>query len=111
LRVVYPAREGDAGHAIWRRDYEGAAALFSFVLQPCDDRAVARFIDSLALFGIGSSWGGYESLIVPADIERFRSVTRWNPGGPTLRLHIGLEDPDDLIADLEQGFGRLKSPA
>ncbi|MGQ0751465.1 MAG: cystathionine beta-lyase [Betaproteobacteria bacterium] len=111
LRVIYPALEGDAGHALWKRDYEGAAALFSFVLQPCDERAVARFIDSLQLFGIGSSWGGYESLVVLADIARFRTATRWNPGGPTVRLHIGLEDPDDLIADLAAGFDRLKSPA
>jgi cysteine-S-conjugate beta-lyase len=111
LRVVYPALESDAGHSLWKRDYEGAAALFSFVLQPCDEKAVARFVDSLQLFGIGSSWGGYESLVVLADIARFRTATRWNPGGPTLRLHIGLEDPEDLIADLAAGFAQLKSPA
>lgn len=111
LRVLYPALEGDPGHTLWKRDYEGAAALFSFVLRPCDDGAVARFIDSLQLFGIGSSWGGYESLVVLADIARFRTATRWNPGGPTLRLHIGLEDPEDLIADLAAGFDRLKPPA
>jgi cysteine-S-conjugate beta-lyase len=110
-RVLYPALESDPGHAIWKRDYSGAAALFSFVLQPCDDKQVAAFIDSLQLFGIGSSWGGYESLVVLADIARFRSATRWNPGGPTIRLHIGLEDPEDLIADLEQGLRRFKSPA
>lgn len=107
-RVLYPALEADPGYAIWRRDFEGAAALFSFVLKPCDERAVAAFIDGLDYFGIGSSWGGFESLVVLADIARFRTATRWNPGGPTIRLHIGLEDPADLIADLEQGFARLK---
>ncbi|MBI4206161.1 MAG: PLP-dependent transferase, partial [Betaproteobacteria bacterium] len=110
-RVIYPALESDPGHRIWRRDFEGAAALFSFVLEPVGEKAVGTFIDSLELFGIGSSWGGYESLVVLADVERHRTVTRWEPGGPTLRLHIGLEDPDDLIADLEQGLARLKPPA
>ena len=108
LRVLYPVLESDPGHQLWQRDYDGASALFSFVLQPCEDTAVAAFIDSLELFGIGSSWGGFESLVVLADIARFRSATRWEPGGPTIRLHIGLEDPDDLIADLENGFKRLK---
>ena len=110
-RVLYPALESDPGHAIWRRDFDGAAALFSFVLEPCGDEAVARFIDGLDFFGIGSSWGGFESLVVLADIARSRTVTRWAPGGPTIRLHIGLEDPADLIADLEKGLARLKSPA
>ena len=110
-RVLYPALESDPGHAIWRRDFDGAAALFSFVLEPCGDDAVARFIDGLDFFGIGSSWGGFESLVVLADIARSRTVTRWAPGGPTIRLHIGLEDPADLIADLEKGLARLKSRA
>ena len=110
-RVIYPALESDPGHVIWRRDFEGASALFSFVLEPCESKAVHAFIDSLELFGIGSSWGGYESLVVLAEIARFRSVTRWEPGGPTVRLHIGLEDPEDLIADLAQGFERLKASA
>jgi cystathionine beta-lyase len=107
-RVIYPALESDSGHPIWKRDFEGAAALFSFVLEPAEEKAVAAFIDSLELFGIGSSWGGFESLVVLANIVRFRSATRWAPGGPTIRLHIGLEDPDDLIADLEKGFDSLK---
>ncbi|MNC87611.1 Cystathionine beta-lyase MetC [compost metagenome] len=71
-------------------------------MQP--DRKAAAFIDALELFGIGSSWGGYESLAVLAHAERYRSATKWDPGGETVRLHIGLEDPDDLIADLERGF-------
>ena len=108
LRVIYPALEGDPGHAIWKRDFSGAASLFGVVLKPASDRAVAALIDSLQLFGIGSSWGGFESLAIRTDPGKHRSATRWNPGGPLLRLHIGLEDPDDLIADLEQGLARLR---
>ncbi|MCC7486585.1 MAG: cystathionine beta-lyase [Burkholderiales bacterium] len=107
-RVIYPALENDPGHQIWKRDFEGAASLFSLVLIPVTDRAVATFIDSLKLFGIGSSWGGYESLVQVAHVARNRSATRWDPGGPTIRLHIGLEDPDDLIADLEQAFAAMR---
>jgi cystathionine beta-lyase len=107
-RVIYPALETDAGHALWKRDFEGAAALFSFVLKPVRDAAVAAFVDALELFGIGSSWGGYESLVTVAHIAGYRTATRWEPGGPTVRLHIGLEDPDDLTADLEQAFGRMR---
>ena len=68
-------------------------------------------LDTLELFGIGSSWGGYESLAIRADIKAYRTATKWNPGGPLIRLHIGLEDPDDLIADLERGLARLKASA
>lgn len=108
LRVLYPALEGDPGHAIWKRDFSGAASLFGVILKPASARAVAALIDGLALFGIGSSWGGFESLAIRADPGKYRSATRWNPGGPLLRLHIGLEDPADLIADLEQGFAQMK---
>ena len=107
LKVIYPALEGDAGHAIWKRDFEGAASLFAFVLKPAADERVAAFVDALKLFGIGSSWGGYESLVTVVHAGAVRTATRWNPGGPTLRLHIGLEDPEDLIADLEQAFSVL----
>ncbi len=107
-RVLYPALESDPGHAIWERDFSGAASLFGVVLKPASERAVAALIDALALFGIGSSWGGFESLAIRADPGKIRTATRWNPGGPLLRLHIGLEDPSDLIADLEQGFARMQ---
>jgi cystathionine beta-lyase len=107
-RVIYPALETDPGHALWKRDFEGAAALFSFVLDGVDEKTAAAFVNALKLFSIGSSWGGYESLVVIARIVPYRTATRWNPGGPTIRLHIGLEDPDDLIADLEQAFARMK---
>ncbi len=107
MRVLYPALEGDPGHAIWKRDFGGAASLFGVVLKPASDPAVATLIDSLGLFGIGSSWGGFESLAIRADPGKYRSATGWNPGGPLLRLHIGLEDPDDLIGDLEQGLAKM----
>jgi len=103
-RVLFPALEGDPGHAIWKRDFSGAAALFSFVMAVADGRQTAAFVNALELFGIGSSWGGYESLVSVAHAEKIRTATRWNPGGETIRLHVGLEDPDDLIADLERGF-------
>jgi cystathionine beta-lyase len=106
-RVIYPALEGDAGHALWKRDFEGAASLFSFVLGGASEAGARAFIDALELFGIGSSWGGFESLSIIARIGGYRTATTWNPGGPVIRLHIGLEDPEDLIADLERGFAAL----
>jgi cystathionine beta-lyase len=108
-RVIYPALESDPGHAIWKRDFEGAASLFAVVLQPASERAVAAFVDALELFGIGSSWGGFESLATVVHADHCRSATQWNPGGPALRLHIGLEDPDDIVADLERGFEALRN--
>ena len=106
-KVLYPALESDPGHALWKRDFEGAASLFAVVLKPANDAQVAAFVDALKLFGIGSSWGGFESLVTVIHADAIRTATRWNPGGPALRLHIGLEDPDDLIADLECGFAAL----
>jgi cysteine-S-conjugate beta-lyase len=108
LRVIYPALADDPGHAIWKRDFTGAASLFSFVLKPVSDEAVSALVNALELFGIGSSWGGFESLVTVVRTAKIRTATQWNPGGPALRLHIGLEDPDDLIADLEQAFSRMK---
>jgi cystathionine beta-lyase len=107
-RVLFPALEGDPGHAIWKRDFSGAAALFSFVMAVADGRQTAAFVNALELFGIGSSWGGYESLVSVAHAEKIRTATRWNPGGETIRLHVGLEDPDDLVADLERGFASMQ---
>jgi cystathionine beta-lyase len=106
-RVIYPALEGDPGHTLWKRDFSGAASLFSFVLAAGDRHATA-FINALQLFGIGSSWGGFESLAIVAQIAPYRTATKWDPGGATIRLHIGLEDPDDLIADLERGFAAMQ---
>ncbi len=106
-RVLYPALESDPGYAIWKRDFEGAASLFAVVLKPASAAQVAAFVDALKLFGIGSSWGGFESLVTVVHAETYRTATRWKPGGPALRLHIGLEDPADLVADLERGFAAL----
>ncbi len=111
LRVLYPALESDPGHALWKRDFSGAASLFSVILKPVARESVAVLIDALKVFSIGVSWGGYESLAIRADVRKIRSATRWNPGGPLIRLHIGLEDPDDLIADLEQALARMNAPA
>lgn len=108
LRVIYPALESDPGYVLWKRDFSGAASLFSVILKPVPWEAVGAMIDALQLFGIGSSWGGFESLAIRADPAKYRTATTWNPGGPLVRLHIGLEDPDDLIADLENGFAALK---
>lgn len=107
-RVLHPALETDPGHAIWKRDFKGASGLFGVVLaRPYSPAAVAAMLDGLELFGLGFSWGGFESLAIPAFPATTRSATRWEASGPLIRLHVGLEDPADLIADLEAGFGRL----
>lgn len=108
-RVLHPALEGDPGNAIFRRDFTGGCGLFSVVFKPMPVKAAHAFIDALALFGIGASWGGFESLAIPFDCAPARTATTWNPGGPTVRLHIGLENVDDLIADLERGFAAMKA--
>jgi cysteine-S-conjugate beta-lyase len=109
LRVMHPALESDPGHTIWKRDFTGACGLFSIVLKPRDMRAVYAFMNTLTLFGMGYSWGGFESLVIAFDCAEYRSATPWAPGGPTLRFHIGLEEPDDLIADLDRGFSAMKA--
>jgi cystathionine beta-lyase len=106
--VLHPALPDCPGHELWARDFAGSSGLFSFVLEGGDDPARTRFIEALELFGIGYSWGGYESLVVPADPERLRTATDWKAEGPLVRLHIGLEDPEDLIEDLAaalSGYG------
>jgi cysteine-S-conjugate beta-lyase len=107
LRLLHPAFESHPGHALWRRYFTGASGLFSVVLKPVPQKAVYAFIDALELFGTGASWGGYESLAIPFDCSNVRTATRWAPGGPTVRFHIGLESVEDLIADLERGFAAL----
>jgi cystathionine beta-lyase len=106
-RVLHPGLPEHPGHALWRRDFAGASGLFSFVLKPYAPTAVAAMVEGMRLFGMGASWGGYESLLLPVKPETSRTATAWSPGGPTLRLHAGLEALDDLIADLEEGFARL----
>jgi cysteine-S-conjugate beta-lyase len=105
--VLYPALSNSVGHDIWKRDFTGASGLFSIVLKPTSQEAVAAMLDGLELFSMGFSWGGFESLIVP--FKPHRSATSWEAHGPALRLHIGMEHPDDLMRDLDAGFARLKS--
>jgi cysteine-S-conjugate beta-lyase len=107
LRVLHPALESNPGHALWRRDFSGACGLFAIVLKPVPEGAVRAFLNALRLFGLGYSWGGYESLVIPFDCSSYRTATRWAPGGPALRIHVGLENVDDLMADLDQGFAAL----
>lgn len=109
LKVLHPALPNHPGHAIWKRDFTGACGLFSIVLKPAPQQAVDALLDALKLFGMGYSWGGFESLIIPFDCSDYRSATTWAPGGPALRLHIGLEDIDDLKADLEHGFAAFNA--
>ncbi len=106
-RVLYPALESDPGHVLWKRDFLGASGLFGVVLKPVSERALAAMIDGLKHFGIGYSWGGYESLIIPA--EFVRTATTFQAEGPVIRLHAGLEHPDDLLSDLATGFARMNA--
>jgi cystathionine beta-lyase len=105
-RVIHPALPDCPGHAFWTRDFNGASGLFAFVLNGGTAADRARLIDGLRHFGIGYSWGGFESLALPVDPERIRTATRWQAEGPLVRLHIGLEDVDDLIEDLAEGLAR-----
>jgi cystathionine beta-lyase len=113
--VLNPVLPGASGHELWSRDFTGGCGLFSFVFRGGDAAARARFVDALQLFGIGYSWGGFESLVVPVDPAPIRAVTPWPPVGVdpadkfALRLSIGLEEPADLIADLERGFAAMRS--
>jgi cystathionine beta-lyase len=106
--VLHPGLPGARGHELWKRDFRGAASLFGVVLQPVAKERIDAMLNGLELFGMGWSWGGFESLIIPTYPERGRTATTWTPGGPCLRMAIGLEDPDDLLADLEAGLERLR---
>jgi cystathionine beta-lyase len=110
-RVLHPALPECPGHDLWRRDFTGSSGLFSVVMAQGDDAARAALIDGLRHFGIGFSWGGYESLVLPVDPASIRSATHWATPGPMMRLQIGLEDPDDLIADLAEGLRRFDAAA
>jgi cysteine-S-conjugate beta-lyase len=104
VRVYHPALPGAPDHDLWARDYAGSCGLFAFALQPAAEAAVNAFLDELTLFGLGFSWGGFESLAISCDTQL--KVRRFHPdyGGPLIRLHIGLENPDDLVADLQRGL-------
>jgi cysteine-S-conjugate beta-lyase len=110
-RVIHPALPGDPSYTLWKRDFSGASGLFSIILNAFSRQSVAAMLDGLSLFGMGYSWGGFESLIIPFDPRDYRTATTWNAEGPALRLHVGLEDVEDLKADLDAGFARLNARA
>lgn len=110
-QVMHPALPEHPGHTLWKRDFTGASGLFAIRLKPVAKPALTAMLDGLELFGMGFSWGGFESLIIPAKLTRLRTATRWPEGGPTLRIHIGLEATDDLKADLAAGFERMARAA
>ena len=108
-RVLHPALPDDPGHALWSRDFTGACGLFGVVLKPSSQRAAHAFLDALKLFGLGFSWGGYESLAIHCDPQLKHRAIPVDLGGPLLRLHVGLEAVEDLQADLERGFAAWRS--
>ena len=108
-RVIHPGLPSHRGHSIWQRDFSGASGLFAAVLQPVSQPQLAAFLDHLQLFGMGYSWGGYESLVIPFDPSSYRTATQWTDAGTALRFHIGLDAVDDLIADLMNGFERMRT--
>lgn len=108
-RVLHPALASHPQHTLWQRDFTGASGLFGAVLKPTSDAAIAAMLDGLELFGMGYSWGGFESLVLPVDPTSYRTATRWPGCGQVLRFHIGLEAVDDLKVDLAAGFARLAS--
>lgn len=106
-RVLHPALPTHPGHSIWQRDFSGASGLFSVILKPASETKLAALLDGLTLFGMGYSWGGFESLVIPFDPSPYRTAMPWREAGPALRFHIGLEAVDDLLADLEAGLNRM----
>jgi cystathionine beta-lyase len=108
-RVLHPALSSHPGHELWKRDFTGSSGLFSVVLKPVPQKAVDALLDGLELFGLGYSFGGYESLIIPFDCRAYRTATQWSPEGPALRISVGLEDVEDLKEDLDAGFARLRA--
>jgi cysteine-S-conjugate beta-lyase len=107
--VYFPALPEHPGHDLWRRDFTGACGLFSVEFKGCSNDQVERFVDALQLFGLGSSWGGFESLVLPENVAAVRTVADWSKHGPIVRFHAGMEEPADLIADLEQAISNLKA--
>jgi cystathionine beta-lyase len=109
VEVIHPALPGSRGHELWKRDFTGAAGLFTVLVKPFARKKLAAMMDHLELFGMGYSWGGFESLMIPFNVDMIRSATKWEHRGINLRINIGLEHPDDLIKDLEAGFNRLSA--
>ena len=117
LDILHPALPSDPGHALWKRDFSGACGLFGFILSPeaSSERKLAALLDGLSHYGLGYSWGGFESLLIPVNPARLRTASPWprpgRPEGQVMRIHAGLEDPEDLVADLAAGFERLRATA
>ena len=109
--VLHPGLPGAPGHDIWKRDFKGSSGLFGVVLKTTSQQAVDAFLNTLTLYGMGYSWGGFESLVIPCDVTSYRTATTWDRKGHLLRLHIGLEDVQDLKADLENGFRAMAAQA
>ncbi len=110
-RVLYPPLPADPGHALWKRDMSGGCGLFGIILDGWSEAEAKQFVDGLTLFGIGASWGGFESLAILAHVTWGRTAVPWKAEGPLVRLHIGLEDADDLIADLEASLTAVRRPS
>lgn len=110
-RVLHPALPSHEGHAIWKRDFSGSTGLFSVILKPTAKEKVTNMLNSLSLFGLGYSWGGFESLVIPFNCASYRTATTWAPEGPALRFQVGLEDIEDLQEDLDRGFAKLNNQA
>lgn len=108
ISVMHPGLEESPYHNLWKTYFTGASGLFGFVIRETDRSKLARMFDDFSLFGMGSSWGGFESLMTPSNPSVYRSATVWSPGGQTVRIHVGLEDPQDLIAEIRAGFNRLR---
>ena len=106
-KVLHPGLRSNPGHNLWRRDFLGASGLFGIVLKPTSKSALASMLDHMELFKMGYSWGGYESLIIPTNPSNQRTATKWDSSLPSLRIHAGLEDPEDLQQDLWKGLERL----
>jgi cysteine-S-conjugate beta-lyase len=109
IKVMHPGLPGSAGHELWKRDFTGASGLFGFVLKDPSRARLSALLDTLKFYGMGASWGGYESLLLPNSPAGNRTATTWEPGGQTMRIHVGLEDIDDLIADLSAGLDRYSA--
>ncbi|MVA23855.1 cystathionine beta-lyase [Agrobacterium vitis] len=107
IKVMHPGLPGSDGYEVWSRYFSGASGLFGFIIKPVERPRLARMMDGLRLFGMGASWGGYESLLIPTNPASLRTATSWEPQGQTMRIHVGLECVDDLIADLDAGFARM----